>query len=280
MSSILRIKEQMSSYTKGEKRIASYIIDNLDLVIQESSQVVAKKTGTSPSTVVRFSKRLGYQGFTDLKLRLAQDKQSPDMDMFESIIESDDDIHALIMKAQHANENTFNKAYKLLDENLLEKSISALTEAESIYVVGLGGSSIVAQDLYHKLTRIDKRAVYTQDFHMLLTSLTFIKETDVCIAFSYSGETYEAVLAQKQAKENGAMTVSITANPRSSISKYSDMVLLIPKEEKELRLGAISSRFSFLVVSDLLYFGVAKRNLKVVSSKLEASRALLKDLSR
>ena len=115
---------------------------------------------------------------------------------------------------------------------------------------------------------------------MLLTSLTFIKESDVCIAFSYSGETYEAVLAQKQAKEKGAMTVSITANPRSSISRYSDTVLLIPKEEKELRLGAISSRFSFLVVSDLLYFGVAKRNLKVVSSKLEASRALLKDLSR
>lgn len=280
MSSILRIKERMPSYTKGEKRIATYIIDHQDEVISESSQVVAKKTKTSPSTVVRFSKRLGYQGFTDLKLRLAQDKQVPEYDMFESIIESDDDIHAMIHKAHHANENTFTKTYQLLDEKVLEKSIDAMAKAEIIYVAGLGGSSIVAQDLYHKLTRINKNCIYTQDFHMHLTSLTFIGKDDVSVAFSYSGETYEAILAQKQAKEQGATTITITANPRSNITRHSDHVILIPQEEKELRLGAIASRFSFLAVGDLLYFGIAKRNLNLVSSKLEKSRILLKELSR
>ncbi len=280
MSSLLRIKERMSSYTESERRIADYIIDNKDEVIGESSQVVAKKTDTSPSSVVRFSKRLGYVGFTDLKLAIAADKELPEIDILESIIESNDDVHAMIQKAQHANQNTFLKTYKLLDERRLESSIKALTEADNIFIVGLGGSSIVAQDLYHKLTRINRRCTYSQDFHMFLTGLTFISSQDVCIAFSYSGETFEANLALKQAKDRGATTISITSNPRSSITKYSDHVLIIPQEEKELRLGAIASRFALLALSDLLYFGIAKNNLDKISDNLESTRELLKELGR
>ncbi|NLW15145.1 MAG: MurR/RpiR family transcriptional regulator [Erysipelothrix sp.] len=280
MSSILKIKERMPSYTEGERRIAKYIIDHKEDVIGESSQVVAEKTKTSASSVVRFSKRLGYVGFTDLNLAIAADKELPEIDLLETIIVSNDDVHTMVQKAKHANQNTLSKTYKLLDERKLESSIEALTQADNIFIVGLGGSSIVAQDLYHKLTRINKKCTYTQDFHMLLTSLTFISKEDVSIAFSYSGETYEANLAQKQAKSKGATTVSITSNPRSSITKYSDYVLVIPQEEKELRLGSIASRFALLAISDLLYFGLAKNNLDKILDNLESSRELLKKLGR
>ncbi len=280
MSSILRVKEHMSSFTSVEKRIAEYIIENKDTVISESSQVVAEKTNSSPSSVVRFSKRLGYTGFTDLKLSIASDKDMPDLDILASLIDSDDSIQSLIQKAKHANENTFLRTYKLLDERMLESSIEVLSKAKNIFVIGLGGSSVVAQDLFHKLTRINKVCTYSQDFHMLLTALTFITKDDVSVAFSYSGETYEAILAQKQAKANGATTITITSSPRSGIVRYSDYVIIIPQEEKELRLGSIASRFAFLAVSDLLYFGLAKKDLDKISGKLESSRSLLRELGR
>lgn len=280
MSSILKIKQHMPSYTSGEKRIAEYIIKNKELVISQSSQLVGELTGTSPSSVVRFSKILGYKGFTDLKLQLAKDSQLPEIDSYNEMIHSKDSLESLVQKVSHTNTNTFLKTYKLLDYATIEASIKDLSDAHTIFLVGLGGSSIVAQDLYHKLIRINSKCIYNQDFHLLLTSLTYIKKEDCSVAFSYSGETHEAVLAQKYAHERGARTITITSNPRSTIARYSDHIILIPHEEKELRLGAISSRFSLLAISDLLYLGVAKTNLEGVSEKLKSSRELLKKLSR
>ena len=270
----------MPSYTSGEKRIAEYIIENKELVISQSSQVVGELTNTSPSSVVRFSKILGYKGFTDLKLQLAKDSQVPEIDSYNEMIHSNDSLESLVQKVSHTNANTFLKTYKLLDYPTIEASIKNLSEANNIFLIGLGGSSIVAQDLYHKLIRINTKCIYNQDFHLLLTSLAYIEKNDTTIAFSYSGETHEAVLAQKYAKERGATTITVTSNPRSAIARYTDHIILIPHEEKELRLGAISSRFSLLAISDLLYLGVAKTNLKGVSEKLKLSRELVKKLSK
>lgn len=280
MSSILQIKERFSTYTEGEERIANYIINNQETVIKESAQIVAKKTETSPSTVVRFSKRLGYSGFTDLKLKLAQDLKNPVFESLDEIIQESDSFETMIHKAQHANSVTFSKVYQLINTKKMEEAVEILSSSRKIHLIGLGGSSIICQDLYHKLTRINIDCVYNQDFHMLLTSLAHINESDCTIVFSYSGETSEAILAQKYAKSKGARTIAVTSNYKSSISRYTDCMLLIPQEEKELRLGAISSRFSFLAISDLLYFGIAKKNLNDVSSQLKDTRELLKKLSR
>ncbi|NMB18981.1 MAG: MurR/RpiR family transcriptional regulator [Erysipelothrix sp.] len=280
MNSIVNIKENLSSLTEAEYKVATYILENMESVVNQSVQKVAKLSGSSPSAVVRLSKTLGYSGFSDLKVQLAMDMKVPLTDDFSEMIQKDDDFKTIIYKAEHANKATFDKVYRLVNPKNMESIVDDLNDVNTIYIVGLGGSSIAGLDLFHKLTRINRKCVFNQDFHMFLTSLTHITENDAIIIFSYSGNTYETLLAQSHAKERMALTVSITSNNRSTLARNSDHVILIPQEEKELRLGAISSRFAFLAISDLLYFGLAKNELEIVPDKLFKTRTLLKKLSR
>ena len=280
MNSIVNIKENLSSLTQAERKVASYILDNLEEVVNQSVQKVAKKSGSSPSAVVRLSKTLGYNGFADLKVQLAMDLKTPLTADFSEMIQKEDTFKTIIYKAEHANKATFEKVYRLVDPNNMQRVVDALNDVNVIYIIGLGGSSIAGLDLFHKLTRINRKCVFNQDFHMFLTSLTHITENDAVIMFSYSGNTYETLLAQSHALNKKALTVSITSAARSPLARKSDHVILIPQEEKELRLGAISSRFAFLAISDLLYFGLAQNDLELVPDKLLNTRELLQKLSR
>lgn len=280
MNSIVNIRENLSSLTEAERKVASYILDNLEEVVNQSTQKVAKKSGSSPSAVVRLSKTLGYNGFADLKVQLAMDLKTPLTADFSEMIQKEDTFKTIIYKAEHANKATFEKVYHLADPNNMQRVVDALNDVNVIYIIGLGGSSIAGLDLFHKLTRINRKCVFNQDFHMFLTSLTHITENDAVIMFSYSGNTYETLLAQSHALDKKALTVSITSSAKSPLARKSDHVILIPQEEKELRLGAISSRFAFLAISDLLYFGLAQNELELVPDKLLNTRELLQKLRR
>lgn len=280
MNSIVNIRENLSSLTQAERKVADYILENLEEVVNQSVQKVAKKSGSSPSAVVRLSKTLGYNGFADLKVQLAMDLKTPLTADFSEMIQKEDTFKTIIYKAEHANKATFEKVYRLVDPNNMQSVVDALNDVNVIYIIGLGGSSIAGLDLFHKLTRINRKCVFNQDFHMFLTSLTHITENDAVIMFSYSGNTYETLLAQSHALDKKALTVSITSSSRSPLARKSDHVILIPQEEKELRLGAISSRFAFLAISDLLYFGLAQNDLELVPDKLLNTRELLQKLSR
>lgn len=278
MSSIVRIKENYANYTDAEKRVADYILNHINIVINQSTQTVAEKTNTSPATIVRFSKRLGYEGFTNLKVEIAKNSKSEATTDFTAMIESSDSLETMVYKAEHANINTFNKTYRLLNLTDLDLAIQALTKARRIFVYGVGGAAIGCEDLYHKLLRINVDVVYIEDFHLLLTALTHIQPGDVAIAMSYSGRTRDVIVAQTYAKSKGATTITITSNKKSEVAKQSDYVLMIPREEKEIRLGAIASRFSLLVISDLLYFGMVKQHMVEATQAIIDTRHVLDQL--
>lgn len=278
MSCIFKIKEADQSLTATEKKIADYILEHKEETINASAQSLADSIETSAAALIRFSQKLGYKGFTALKVDLAKDNDEQIED-FDEMIKEEDSIEMLIKKAQFTNQRTLNETYKLINPAHLNDAIEALKKASSIYLLGVGGSGIVCSDLLHKLSRINYNVVYHEDPHVLLARCAHIKKDDVVIAISYSGETELIITAMRYAKKTGAKTVAITQfNARSTLSKLADITLHIPLEEKELRLGAIASRTSSLMVTDLLYFGVAKADIAKTKDDIIKTRALIHEI--
>ena len=274
MSSIYRIKEQMDDYTSTEKKIASYILDNRDLVISNSVQQIAENIGVSPAAVVRFSKKAGFKGFSNLKVSLARDHNT-DLSMENTfIIDGSEDLSTLFEKARLSNINTIDISYKLIDMSTFKKVTDKVIKARRVYLAGIGGSGIVANDMHQKLTRIDKNVVYHEDNNLSISGLTHCNEEDVLLCFSYGGQTKEIINLQNIAKEKGATTVAITQIGTNPLSRLTDYVIPIPKEEGDLRLGAISSRNSMFIISDLLYYSVVNSDYEGTVSKLVESRKL------
>lgn len=257
----------MDEYTETELKIAQYILNHKNLVISSSAQKVADATNTSAAALVRFAKRIGYSGYTQLKLELAKapDEQN---DSFDSIILDNDNLEVLVKKVQYRNNETFSNTYKLLNLKDLEKTIRWMRSANKIFLFGIGASSIVCEDLYQKLIRINHEVYYFYDMHLGISALSHASEDDIVISVSYSGETNEIIKTQKIAKEQGIKTAAITQSGRTSLDKYSDIVFKVPKEEAELRLGSISSRFSMLILTDLLYLGIAQEEIHTIRENI------------
>ena len=278
MSCIFRIKEAQESMTSTENKISQYIIENKDKVIHWSAQKLADEIETSPAALIRFSKKVGYKGFTAMKMDLALDSHD-EIEDFDSLINEEDPIEVMVKKEKYANEKTIHETYELIDYVQLEVVIDILSRAKRIYLLGVAGNGIVCLDFMHKLTRINKDVIYHEDAHILLARMSHIEKEDAVVAISYGGNTKDVNVGVRYAKEKGAKVIAITQmNLKTPLSKLADFSLHIPIEEKEVRLGAISSRNAALVLTDLIYFGIARQDSQDTKHKLVQSLDIIQGI--
>ena len=278
MDIVLRIKEEYRKLTKSEKKVADYFIENYKDAINESTQSIAVATDTSPATVIRFVKTLKFDGLQQLKLAIAADMDSQKPDITDEIIHQKDGLSEIVEKNKRNLINSIERLYALMDLKLIEKSVDAIDSAKKVYLFGVGASGIVCYDINYKLSRIGKNVVFNNDIHLQLVNLNFITKEDACVCVSYSGNTKETVLVAEIAKKAGAKTVGICCYGRNELSKICDITLRVPHDERELRLGAISSRNTTLILLDTIYLAITHRQYPDVLNDIESTRDLIKKL--
>ncbi|EIC95586.1 transcriptional regulator, RpiR family / SIS domain multi-domain protein [Lachnoanaerobaculum saburreum F0468] len=278
MDIVLQIKEEYRKFTKSEKKVADYFIENYKDAINESIQSIAATTDTSPATVIRFVKALKFDGLQQLKLAIAADMDSQKPDITDEIIHPKDGLCEIVEKNKRNLVKSIEKLYALMDMDLIEKSIDAIDLAKKVYLFGVGASGIVCYDINYKLSRIGKDVVFNNDIHLQLVNLNFITKEDACVCVSYSGNTKETVLVAEIAKKAGAKTVGICCYGKNELSKICDITLRVPHDERELRLGAISSRNTTLTLLDTIYLAITHRHYPEVLHDIEATRDLIKRL--
>lgn len=276
MISTYRIREAIETATATEKQIGVFVLENRDLVIQSSVQDLAKAIGVSPAAIVRFSKKVGFKGFSNMKMLLAQDKLPAKGMVFDAIIKESDSVDTLMDKARLSNLNTTDLTYKLLDRSVYDETISRLIGARRIYLTGIGASHLVATDMFQKLVRIDQPVICLEEYNLFLSALANANSKDVLLGFSYSGKTPEVLYAFELAKEKGMFTSAITQIGNNPLSKIANSTFTIPSEETDLRLGSISSRYAMLHVVDLLYYGIVRDDFEKNRARLENTREVIK----
>ena len=268
MNGFVRIREFEESYTSTEKLIAKYILEHGNEILNYSAQILGEKTNTSAAAIIRFSKKIGFKGFSDLKMNLAQSHSNEQHDLDVDIIfNENDDMTSLVDKGCRLNMNTVLKTYQLINVSDLENAINLLCNASTIYLFGVGGSSVIANDIEQKLIRIGKKVIYNNDLHIQMTFTQSMTKDDTALIISYSGTTAGLVDISKILVEKNIPYISIT-----QINQNRTVALRVPSEEKELRIGAVSSRISSFVITDLLYYGVFKKNFDKNKDNLIDSR--------
>ncbi|WP_238883010.1 MurR/RpiR family transcriptional regulator [Clostridium sp. YIM B02551] len=277
MGFYVRIKQYATEFTQAEQKISDYILQNPEEVINFSAQQLAERTETSAASVVRFSRKLGFGGFGELKIEIAKTITNNYDDNFDAIISSEDSIIDITDKLVNKAVTSIKETQGLINFKDLEEAIEIIRKAENVYLFGVGASSLVAMDFMYKLARINKRVVYFMDSHLQLASSVHITEKDVAIGISYGGKTKEVNESISIAIEKGAKVIAITSCNKNPLSSMSDISLKVPNAEKQIRFGAISSRVAQLIITDTLFLGVAIDNLdKVENSLLETRKAVEK----
>ena len=275
----LKIREQYNEMSKAEKKISDFILSDTKNGILMTAVDIAEQSGVSSATVIRYVQKLGFDGLESFKLALAAaDAQSVEQDIIDPIISKEDDLDILCRKMEVLVNTAFQDFFYQLDKTALEKAIHGIKKARRIYLMGIGASMMPAYDLFHKLKRADFHADYYQDINMMVEFFNYIDSRDVVIAFSYSGQSQEVLYACRIAKKQNALVIAVTRKRESALQDIADICLLVPDNEKVMRIGAFTSLHTSIIMADLLYMGVIQENLEHHEVELIKTRKLVEGL--
>ena len=278
MNVIEYIKHNYDSFTKREKLIADYLLLKKKDIFNMTANEIASITNTSAATVVRFAKKLGYSSLNEMKIKLSISLTEEKNNRKFKYLDENLSINSIINTVKNSTYSIIDETVNLIDENKLNKAINLLSEANTIYIFGVGVSNLVGLDFYYKLSRINKRCIIHSDIHLQIISSTMLREGDVVLAISYSGKTDETLHCVRNARKNSVPIISLTKmSIENEIEQLSDVTLYVPYVEKSLREGAMTSRISQLAIIDMLFLGIASSNIKDVEENLILTRAAIKE---
>lgn len=242
---------------RAERRAADYLLAHSGELFPHSISELAALCGTSEATIVRLSKRLGYGGYQEMKLALAQDTEhrtvSPN-------IRREDSCFQIFEKVCNDAYLSLERTKRTLSEEALNQAARAIGSASKVVFVALGSSAAVAEEAANKLLRAGCDVAAFSDTHMQTIAVSYLNAGDVAVGVSQSGSSKDIVDALKLARSRGATTVCITGRERSPVMKYSDIVLLTDTEEIRHTVLAVNSHISRLAVVDAICFRIAYDN--------------------
>ncbi|GAA0732332.1 MurR/RpiR family transcriptional regulator [Clostridium oceanicum] len=276
MTILSYVKKNYNNFTSTEKKIANYILNTEDDLLNLSSKDLGKLTNTSAATVIRFSKKLGLDSFNELKLKVSICNAKNTVHKPFDYIGKDLSTKNIISGIKHSITSTIDETIDLIKEKDLDKAINILRDANNICIYGIGVSSLVGMDLYYKLIRINKKSTCNIDSHLQMTSSILMNKDDVALIISYSGNTHEIISIAENCKKLNVPIISITRNSlNNKLAKISDINLYIPYIEKDIREGAMSSRLSQLTIIDMLFIGISKDNINDIENNLIKTRKII-----
>jgi len=259
---LIRLRESYSQSRGNDRDIIRFILDHPQEVVDMSIHELAKLSYTSPSSVVRFCKRLGFGGYKDFsRSLLVEVSQASETRLDKSMeITKFDSIEEIIEKVTLKNIVSLEDTEQIIDAAAVEQAIKLMHNARNICLFGIGSSYNVGRDLQQKLIRLDRHLTMSEDWHIQwLTARNMIKE-DLGIVISYSGNTEEMIKCCESMKEKGVPIVSLTKYGTNPINQFADVKLYVAANESTFRSGAMSSRISQLNIIDVLYTGYANQN--------------------
>lgn len=273
------IKQNYSKLTSREKLIADYLLNEKIQILSLSAKQIGILTKTSAPTVIRFSKKLGFNNLNEMKLKLSLSLQEENSENRFEYLDKTLSTSDIVNNVKNSLQCAINSTINLIQIEELQTAIDLLVKANNIYIYGIGNSGIVGMDFYHKLSRIGKKCTWNCDSHLQITSSILMEKNDVAFIISYSGETREMLLCAENAKQRNVKIISITkASVNNMLSKISDITLRVPYIEKSLREGAMGSRMSQLTLIDILFIGIARNNSSDIEDKLILTRDIIKKL--
>lgn len=264
-SVMVSLQNYYDKSSESEKLIISYLLKNPESIVESNIYQLSDKTFTSPSTIIRLCKKIGFTGYKEFHSALIYEIAVRKVAEEErnKMIKRDDSLKDIIEKITMRNIYALDSTKKLIDITVLEKCVDEIDKARNVCLFGVGASLLVAKDAYLKFLRINKSCYINDDFHAQIVQAKNMERNDIAIIISYSGLTEEMIKCAKIIKETGAKIIVITSVEESPISKLADYNLLVASTEFLFREGASSSRIAQLNIIDILYTAFINRNYEM-----------------
>ena len=223
------INDRMSSFSKGQKQIASYILEHYDKAAYMTAAKLGSIVNVSESTVVRFAIELGYEGYPEFQKAL-QEYIRTRLTSFQRIEVTNNRIGDgdVLEKVLNSDAERIKNTLESVDRASFDAAVDKIVNANKIYIMGVRSSSSLAGFLNFNFRMIfdNVKMVQTTSGSELFEEILSIGKDDVMIAISFPRYSKRIINAVEFAHEAGANVITITDSKLSPVAAKADQVLV------------------------------------------------------
>lgn len=251
---LLRMKQNMSSFSKGQRAIARYIISNYDKASYMTAATLGKHAGVSESTVIRFVNELGFVGYQDFQDALAEYvhkrlKTARKLDFALDTMDPDE-IADFVMENDMEN---IKEARKNMDLYAINEAVTMICKAANIYIIGIQNCSALAELLTMNLKMFFHNVINVihADSDGIFREILDVTDKDVVIGISYPRYSIRTIKALEYANDCNARIITMTDQKHSPLCLYSACNILAPSNMSSIvdSYAAVVSVINVLMVS-------------------------------
>lgn len=263
-----RIKQDFTSYSKGQKLIATFILENYDKAAYMTAAKMGALVGVSESTVVRFATQLGYAGYPEFQRSLQEVIRSKltsvqRIQVTNSRIGDGDVLESVLT----ADAEKIRRTLEGIDKRSFDEAIKKIVGAKNIYIIGVRSSSSLAGFLNFNLRLIFSNVhfVQTTSGSEMFEQLMHMGEGDVMIAISFPRYSKRIINAVEYAHSVKADVIALTDSPSSPIAEYADQLLTAQSDMASF----VDSLVAPLSIINAIIVGVSRVKGEEISRQLE-----------
>lgn len=251
MSSLLKIRAERDQMSAIERRIADFLLDNAHLLRDYSSQQLASALGISQSSVVKFSQKLGFKGYPDLKFSIGEElaRTGNGGDHADSDKDVDDTPSDVLWRVKgDAREETdlVNPVAQFA------AAVAALDTARRILVFGQGEDGLHAILFASRIAQLGLAVTVQRDAALALAPLLALEGDDVLFVLSEYGMQADLLPLVRAARGNSARVISVTRHTANPLRTHADIELLVSAHAAEPHIEAMAFRSAMQHLLDRL----------------------------
>ena len=262
------LKSREASFSKGQRRIAQYILESYDKAAFMTANILGKTVGISESTVVRFAVELGYDGYPSMQKAL-QEMVVNRLTATQRIEVTNDRIGGknILSMVLQSDMEKLRQTGETVDKDAFEAAVNAVLGAERVYIIGVRSAAPLANFLGYYLNYM------FQNVHVLTTSgagemfekIVGVNSKDAVIAFSFPRYSATTLKIAQYCRTTGATVIGVTDTKLSSLGQCSDHVLVAKSDMVSL----VDSLVAPLSVVNALIVAIAAKKEKELAKTFQ-----------
>ncbi|WP_394539672.1 MurR/RpiR family transcriptional regulator [Lysobacter enzymogenes] len=261
MSPLLKIRSERDQMSAIERRIADYLLENAHLLRDYSSQQLANALGISQSSVVKFSQKLGFKGYPDLKYSIGEAIARGDRhdDGAGAQAAPADPNQALAERLWHGKARAEEETRLINPPERIEAIAELIQHARRVYVIGLGEDGVPARALSMKLTMIGILSIHHFDPVLMAASTANAGAGDVLLVLSEQGKLTSLCHLARSFAESGGKVVSATRHTPNPLRAHADHALLVSAHDERAHVEPLLYHSALQHLLDLIFVLLCER---------------------
>jgi DNA-binding MurR/RpiR family transcriptional regulator len=258
MSSLLKIRSERDQMSAIERRIADFILENAHLLRDYSSQQLANALRISQSSVVKFSQKLGYKGYPDLKYAigeaLGRDGRDGGSEPRRDARAADAEAHSQLAAELWQSKTRAEEETRLINsQEDIDAIVAGLDKAERVFFFGHGEDGCTAQAFANRLALLGIVTVQHTDPVLLTSSIATAAAGDVLLVFSEQGQEPALTRIARQFRQRRGKLVSVTRHTANPLRAHADLSLLISAHDSRAHVEPLLYRSAVQHLLDLIF---------------------------